>query len=74
MKLKRWSVSCVAEATGNTYDSVCSFLTNRGLKAKNGMTFDMVLDYLQTRKNKKRETATEGVEELKALIEQMYEE
>ena len=73
---EKWTVSEVAEALNVSYDSVCGFVNNRHLSAKEGMSLKLILEYVE---NPKRATPSarndqKKVKRLRNIIEAIYGE
>ena len=64
-KNRKWNCSEVAMATGRTYDQVSSWMTNQGRKSREGMTFDDVLNFLETKtRNRKPKIDQKNIDDL----------
>ena len=77
MQKERWTVSEVAEALNVSYDSVCGFVNNRGMSAKEGMTLKWILEYIESPKRQAqigRNNDHAKVERLKKIIAVIYGE
>ena len=68
MKTRKWTVREVAEATGNTVDSVGGYLTNRNKKYSDGMSIEEVLDYIRTEKRDRVKVNRQAVEDLREIL------
>lgn len=69
---RRWTLSEVAEATGELYSNVSSHVSNNGKKPSSGMTFDEVKTFV-TRSRRpdklKPKCDPNNVRDLKKLLE-----
>lgn len=73
MKTRKWTVREVAEATGNSVDSVGGYLTNRNKKYGDGMCIEEILDYIKTGKRERVKINRQAVEDLREILSLLEE-
>lgn len=70
---RRWTAWEVAEATGNTYDSVTGWMNRNANSVADGMTIGMIIAYLKTPKRDKRKIDNKNVEDLREVLRLLQE-